>query len=278
MSTGYFQIEFSTDWEKFSDNSDDESDTHVHYQKPPPTTPASEESPDTQTPNGTNTNVDTNRRPSDGLKTPNTQQTPAAIPYNAFLCLYCISILITSCICRAYFHGILRLIQRTVSDGEMRVMALVYDIGLTFGLLPLCFATTGIHRPKLLGIGAFFVGLGFLFSCIPYFIMKTQLSRTSLERDDYELCIASPTVDLMQENELITTSGNLSGILNMLSATTAATPTSDGAWSTVWLIIGMLISGAGSAPQFVVGIPYIDDTVVGPSIPICIGKYESYYA
>ncbi|XP_072038016.1 solute carrier organic anion transporter family member 3A1-like [Amphiura filiformis] len=264
MSSGYFQLVFSSgedDGSAFSD--EDESDVRVHFERPK-TPPPPHQTPSSSSTSSPNNTIKAISR--DSSKT----RAMAPMTYKAYLVFYTLLILLTGCACRAYLHGILRLIQRTVyvTDAEIRIMAIAYDIGLIFALVPLCCSNNTIHRPKLIGGGAAFIGLGFLLACIPYFIMRTQIPRTDPEKNEYELCIPAPTGDPYDtynvDNQMTLTN------VSTISPTTSIPGAEKQPWSTIWIIMAMLVAGVGSAPQFVLGLPYIEDTIRRPPMAFCI--------
>ena len=276
--SGYFQLVFSAsdDGSGFSDM--DESDERVHWERTPSPQRSSNQAHQRSSSTSTSPNENTTIRQQDASRS----RPPTPIPQKAFLFFYCLLVLITGCTCRAYLHGILHLIQRTVyaTDAELRVMTIAYDIGLIFALLPLTCSNTTLHRPKLLGLGAAFIGAGFLFACIPYFIMRTQIPRTSPEMNDYEFCVSQQSehfdddshdtglvIEYNKHDNMVTNHS-----FNMTTIVATSPPEVEGAWSTIWLIIAMMLAGVGSAPQFAVGIPYIEDTIRRPSITFCMGK------
>ena len=97
---------------------------------------------------------------------------------------------------------------------------------------------------------------------------------------DYEFCVRPQSEHLdddihdtglvIEYNKMVTNHS-----VNMTTIVATLPPEVEGAWSTIWLIIAMMLAGVGSAPQFTVGIPYIEDTIRRPSITFCMGK-KSY--
>ncbi|XP_052577267.1 solute carrier organic anion transporter family member 1B3 [Peromyscus californicus insignis] len=123
-----------------------------------------------------------------------------------------------------------------------------FEIGNLFVIVFVSYFGSKLHRPKLIGIGCFIMGLGSIMTAMPHFFMGYY--RYSSEDDINSLsnstliCLANKTTSLTETSPEIVGKGCEKGSKSHM-------------W--IYVLMGNMLRGIGETPIVPLGISYIDD-------------------
>ncbi|XP_003926604.1 solute carrier organic anion transporter family member 1B1 [Saimiri boliviensis] len=159
-----------------------------------------------------------------------------------------------------------------------------FEIGNLFVIVFVSYFGSKLHRPKLIGIGCFIMGLGGVLTALPHFFMgyyryskETNINSSENLTSTLATCLIKPILSLNRTSPEIVGKGCLK---------------ESGSYMWIFVLMGNMLRGIGETPIAPLGISYIDDfateghsslylgmlnaiAVIGPVIGFAMGSVFS---
>nr|XP_035112019.2 solute carrier organic anion transporter family member 1B1 isoform X1 [Callithrix jacchus]XP_035112020.2 solute carrier organic anion transporter family member 1B1 isoform X1 [Callithrix jacchus] len=126
-----------------------------------------------------------------------------------------------------------------------------FEIGNLLVIVFVSYFGSKLHRPKLIGIGCFIMGLGSVLTALPHFFMgyyryskETNINSSKNLTSTLSTCVINPTLSLNRTSPEIVGKGCLK---------------ESGSYMWIVVLMGNMLRGIGEAPIAPLGISYIDD-------------------
>ncbi|XP_017378434.1 solute carrier organic anion transporter family member 1B1 [Cebus imitator] len=126
-----------------------------------------------------------------------------------------------------------------------------FEIGNLLVIVFVSYFGSKLHRPKLIGIGCFIMGLGGVLTALPHFFMgyyryskETNINSSKNLTSTLATCLINPILSLNRTSPEIVGKGCLK---------------ESGSYMWIVVLMGNMLRGIGEAPIAPLGISYIDD-------------------
>ncbi|XP_032143678.1 solute carrier organic anion transporter family member 1B3-like [Sapajus apella] len=126
-----------------------------------------------------------------------------------------------------------------------------FDIGNCLVILFVSYFGSKLHRPKIIGIGSFFTGIGSIFIALPHFFMgyyryskETNINSSENSTSTLFTCLINQTLSLNRTSSEIVGKG---------------CGKEPGSHMWIYVFVGNVICGIGETPIMPLGFSYIDD-------------------
>ncbi|XP_008849823.2 solute carrier organic anion transporter family member 1B2-like [Nannospalax galili] len=129
-----------------------------------------------------------------------------------------------------------------------------FEIGNLFVIVFVSYFGSKLHRPKLIGIGCFIMGVGSILTALPHFFMGYY--RYSAEMDISPLDNSTLTCSVNQTSSFTETSPEILG---------KGCGKESKSYTWIYVLMGNMLRGIGETPIMPLGISYIDDFAKGHS-------------
>ncbi|XP_076801719.1 solute carrier organic anion transporter family member 4C1-like [Clavelina lepadiformis] len=161
-----------------------------------------------------------------------------------FLVVYCFLVIVQGMLVNGFVNVSISTLEKRfgLNSSETGVVSTGYDIAFCVLTMFVTYFGARSHRPRMVAIGSFIMGLGAMVFWLPHF------TTGNYEYADGFSDTCSPESDL----KCSTTGNNLHDYLYVF-------------------ILGQLLHGVGATPLYTLGLSFIEDSVAKESAPVYIG-------
>lgn len=126
-----------------------------------------------------------------------------------------------------------------------------FEMGNLLVIVFVSYFGSKLHRPKIIGIGCFIMGIGSIFTALPHFFMGYYRYSRDFSTNPSSNLTSSLLICVPNENELFNRTST-----NMI---VKGHENESGSYMWVFVLLGNMLRGIGETPIGPLGISYIDD-------------------